>query len=245
MCDPCRERCCSVLLALMSCSGAAAQSSPPHCSRWYAGSSREDGPPGFELLAAAASSDLPAALLALAPMCREAVTWADMSGRRLAHIAAEQGSAAALEALLCSGYASPSDITRGGDSLLHVAAGGQTAGHLAAMRLLLRLSPELALARGDGGYLGLHLAAEGGSPEAVSLLLDAAPLAATWVAEQDGRVPVRVGLSALEAWTCTCWRSGETRSECRLASRVHRFPVRPIACLLFGFSKWQREAILC
>jgi hypothetical protein len=75
-----------------------------------AGSSQEHGPPGLPLLAAAPSSDLPAALLALAPVCREAVTWADTSGRRLAHIAAEQGSAAALEALLSGGYASSEDI---------------------------------------------------------------------------------------------------------------------------------------
>ena len=159
---------------------------PPH----IAGSSRHEGPPGFLLLSAAASLDLPGALLALAPVAPEAIAWTDMNGRQLSHIAAQQGSAAALEALLTGGYASPTDTTRGGDTLLHVAAGGQTAGHLAAMRLLLQAPPELALARGDGGYLPLHLAAEGGSPEAVALLLDACPLAASWAAEQDGRLPV-------------------------------------------------------
>ncbi|PRW58228.1 ankycorbin isoform X1 [Chlorella sorokiniana] len=156
------------------------------------GGGREEEPPGLSLLVAAASLDLPGALLALASVCPAAIAWADMTGRQLAHIAAQQGSAAALEALLKGGYAAPSDTTCGGDSLLHVAAGGQMPGHLAAMRLLLRLSPELTMAHGDGGYLALHLAAEGGSPESVSLLLHAGPQAATWAAEQDGRIPLHV-----------------------------------------------------
>lgn len=187
----------SVAAAHLAAAAAAAAAGPSATHavlavpRHLAGSSREAGPPGYSLLAAAAILDLPGALLALACTLPTAVAWEDMSGRRLSVLAAQHGSAAALEALLSGGYASSRDTTRGGDSLLHVAAGGQTPGHLAVIDFLLRLSPGLATARGDGGYLPLHLAAEGGSPEAVSLLLAAAPAAATCAAEQDGRIPVR------------------------------------------------------
>lgn len=74
--------------------------------------------------------------------------------------------------------------------MLHVAAGGQAPGHLAVMRLLLRRAPQLATACGYQGYLPLHLAAEVGSPEAVTLLLAASPQAARQPAFSDGRLPV-------------------------------------------------------
>ena len=156
-----------------------------------AGSSSEATPPGAALLTAAASLDHAGAALALARVCPQLDSWSDARGLGIVHVATQQGSAAVLEALVCGGCVGATAATRGGDSLLHVAAGGQAPGHLAIMRLLLHREPQLALAPGDQGYLPLHLAAEVGSPKAVELLLSACPEAARHAAFSDGRLPVR------------------------------------------------------
>ncbi len=71
-------------------------------------------------------------------------------------------------------------------TLMHTAAG---AGNAEAIRLLLRLAPELASARTDSGHTPLHGAAASRSPAAVRLLLEAAPQTAV-AYDNDGRLPM-------------------------------------------------------
>jgi ankyrin repeat protein len=84
------------------------------------------------------------------------------------HWASFRGQEVLLRALHAAGVAMGVKDPHSEDYAVHVAARGN---HVAALRTLLELSPQLLNARGKLGKTALHLAAAGGSHLCVQLLL--------------------------------------------------------------------------